>query len=60
MNTELVFSVFYKMNQQQQQQQPVQQSVLEIAKVLRKHKALKQRKGLFQNNPTVSFVTKGF
>lgn len=48
------------MNQQQQQQQTPQRSIFEIAKVLRKHEALKQRKGLFQNNPTDFFRYKRF
>ncbi|KAK5779760.1 Sec63 complex subunit SEC62 PWA37_000970 [Arxiozyma heterogenica] len=50
------------MNQSQQQPPPPpqQQSVFEVAKVLRKHEALKQRKGLFQNNPTDFFRYKRF
>ncbi|CAL9732668.1 translocation protein Sec62p [Monosporozyma unispora] len=40
--------------------QPGQPAVLEIAKVLRRHKELKQRKGLFQNNQTDFFRYKRF
>lgn len=40
--------------------QPGQPTVLETAKLLRKHKELKQRKGLFQNNQTDFFRYKRF